>query len=366
MKTKISFASFLLIFVIFACSHNKQISDNQKINVEVNCIAFYNLENLFDTIHDDGKNDFEYLPAGANKWNTIKYKSKLHNMAFAISQIGADDKDAKLPMGAVILGVSEVENRRVLEDLVAQPEIANRQYQIVHHEGPDRRGVDVALLYNPRYFTVTSSKSHFLGKKYLTGSSYENSPDSTFRTRDQLLVSGYLQGEKIHVIVNHWPSRTGGEKQSEPLRIAAARLTRHIVDSLMNVDINSKIVVMGDLNDDPFNESCAKILGAKKDKNAVEKNELYNVFWKTLDSGVGSLIYNGRPNLFDQIIVSSGLINGAKTELQFWKAEVFRRNFLLQQEGQYKGTPLRTHAGGVWLNGYSDHLPTLIYLIKEK
>ena len=352
MKIKLLLASILLLSWSFAGSQNRKSADNSLISVELSCVAFYNLENLFDTIHDVGKNDYEYLPDGANKWNTRKYMAKLQNMSYAISQIGTD----KSPVGAVILGVAEVENWRVLNDLVNQPAIANRNYQIVHYEGPDRRGVDVALLYNPRYFTYSSSKTFTLH--------YAPNPD--FRTRDQLLVTGLLQNERIHIIVNHWPSRTGGEKQSEPLRKAAAGLTRSIVDSLFRAEPNAKIIIMGDLNDDPANESCAKVLGAKRDADKVKAGELYNVFWKTHNSGIGSLAYNNRWNMFDQIIISHGLLHANRGSLRFWQSEIFRRDFLIQQEGRYKGTPLRTFAGGVWLNGYSDHLPTLIYLVKEK
>ena len=352
MKTKILLAGFLMLSVFFANSQNKKAANNSIVDVELSCIAFYNLENLFDTIHDVGKNDYEYLPDGTNKWNTRKYTSKLHNMSYAISQIGLD----RSPVGAVIIGVSEVENQRVLDDLVKQPRIADRNYQVVLHEGPDRRGVDVGLLYNPRYFTMSNSKSVRLNY----------AADTTFRTRDQLVVSGYLQNEKIHVIVNHWPSRTGGELRSRPLRNAAAALTRSIVDSLFNIEPKAKIIIMGDLNDDPADESCAVVLGAKRDANKVKDGELYNVFWKTHKSGTGTLLYNGKWNLFDQIIISSELLNADNNSLRFWKSEIFRRDFLLQQEGRYKGSPLRTTAGGVWLNGYSDHLPTIIYLVKKR
>lgn len=345
------FISILLVVAVMSCkaTDKTQANTNTTKKVAVSCISFYNLENLFDTI-DGPNNDEEYLPNGVNKWGTMKYMAKLKNMSYVISQIGLDDS----PVGPAILGVSEIENRGVLEDLVKQPSIANRSYQIVHYDSPDRRGVDVGLLYNPRYFTVSNSKSYRL-----------HTEDTTFLTRDQLMVSGYLQGEKIHVIVNHWPSRTGGEMRSQPKRNAAAGLTRSIVDSLLKVDINSKIIVMGDLNDDPFNESCATVLRAKKSVEEVQATDLYNVFWKTLDKGIGSLSYNDQWNFFDQIILSHELVNGNKEKLKFWKGEVFYRNFLIQQEGRYKGTPMRTHSGGVWLNGYSDHLPTYICLIKE-
>jgi hypothetical protein len=313
-------------------------------------VSFYNLENLFDTINNDNVIDEEYLPNGPMKWGTMKYSAKLEHMSYAISQIGLD----VTPAGVSFIGVSEIENRGVLEDLIKQPALAKRSLQIVHYDSPDRRGVDVGLLYNPRLFQVTNSKSYRL-----------YTADSTFRTRDQLMVSGYLLGEKVHVIVNHWPSRSSGELPSRPKRNAAAALTRSIADSLFRLDPKAKVIIMGDLNDDPFNESCDKILRAKKNSEDVKEGDLYNTLWKTLDSGIGSLAYNDQWNLFDQQIISSGLAHAEKGKLRFWKAEIFNRAFLTQQEGRYKGSPLRTHAGGAWLNGYSDHYPTLMYLVKE-
>lgn len=340
----------MLIILFSACKPSASTVD-AKVNVELSCVAFYNLENLFDTIDTEDVNDFEYTPQGPLKWNSAKYNSKQEKMAYAISQIGLD----QTPVGAVVLGVSEIENRLVLDDLVKQPQLSNRNYQIVHYDGPDRRGIDVGLIYNPRYFTVSNSKSYVVNDPI-----YFQYP-----TRDQLMVSGYLQGERVHFIVNHWPSRGGGEA-SIPRRAAAAKVTRSIVDSLLAVEPNARIMVMGDLNDDPFNESVATVLGAKKDSENLLDNELYNPFWKTLERGIGSLTYRDQWNLFDQIIISKELLNKERGKLKYWKSEVFNRSFLLQPEGRYKGSPLRTHGGGVWLNGYSDHLPTMIYLIKEK
>lgn len=354
MKTKLSllFVISALLTVQFSCSSKKSAitpSREKSVKVELSSVGFYNLENLFDTI-DNENNDAEYLPNGANKWGSMKYNSKLKRMSYAISQMGID----QTPVGLAILGVSEIENKGVLEDLVKEPVIANRSYQIVHYDSPDKRGIDVGLLYNPRLFTVTNSKSYRL-----------KTDDEKFFTRDQLMVSGYLMGEKIHLIVNHWPSRSGGEERSKPKRNAAAGLTRSIVDSLYNVEPEARIIVMGDLNDDPQDESCAVILGAKKNAEDVKPGDMYNVFWKTLENGTGTLSYNDQWNLFDQIIISHELTHGDKNKMRLWKSEVFYRNFLIQQEGRYKGTPLRTHSGGVWLDGYSDHLPTLIYLVKE-
>lgn len=329
------------------------MAQNQSASYAVSCVAFYNLENLFDTINDPTINDEEFLPQGGYHWTGFKYENKLKKMAYAISQIGTDVS----PVGPVILGVSEIENRTVLEDLVKEPAIKDRNYQIVHYDGPDRRGVDVGLLYNPNYFTVTNSVSHRL---YM--------PEKpNFKTRDQLMVSGYLQGEKVYVIVNHWPSRYGGELYSRPNRNAAAALTKQICDSIYQTDAKAKIIIMGDLNDDPHNESCSKVLGAKKDKKQVSPQGYYNTLWKTLSRGIGSLGYNDAWNMFDQIIISGNLAHADRSkELGYWKAEVYNRDFLIVQEGQNKGYPKRTHQSGIWLNGYSDHFPVLIYLIKQK
>lgn len=341
----------LLAGLLFTGCKSGKIDKEAGVSVTVSPVAFYNIENLFDTIDQDNVNDLEFTPAGSMKWGTMKYTAKLERMSYAISQLALEHS----PVGAVIVGVSELENRGVLEDLVKQPAIKDRSYEIVHYDGPDRRGVDVALLYNPAYFIVTNSKSYRL-----------QSPDTAFRTRDQLMVSGYLQDEKVHIIVNHWPSRSGGEMRSRPKRNEAAALTRSIVDSLLRIEPQSRIIVMGDLNDDPYNESVATILGAKENKEEVQSGELYNVFWKTYNRGIGSLAYNDQWNMFDQIILSHELLHPGPGKLYLWKSEIFNRSFLIQQEGAYKGTPLRTHAGGVWLNGYSDHFPVLVYLIKQK
>ena len=319
-----------------------------KASYSVSCIAFYNLENLFDTINDPAINDEEYLPDGPNKWNSLKYNSKLENMAYAISKIGLDVS----PVGPVILGVAEIENRGVLEDLVKQPAIKDRNYQIVHYDSPDRRGVDVGLLYNPDFFTVTNTASHRLH--------VPENPE--LKTRDQLLVSGYVQGEKIHVIVNHWPSRAA----TSPARERAATQVRAIKDSLMVADPANKIIIMGDLNDDPVNKSVTECLGAKHDTKGLAATDLYNPWWKTfVKQGIGTLMYNGAWNLFDQIIISGNLVGKDRSTLKFYKNEVFNPDYMFQKEGKYKGYPLRTTAGGVWLNGYSDHLPTQVFLIKQ-
>ncbi|MBQ9439520.1 MAG: endonuclease/exonuclease/phosphatase family protein [Paludibacteraceae bacterium] len=330
----------------------------QKKDYSVRAIGFYNLENLFDTIHDEGKNDSEYLPDGGMHWTGLKYKHKLHNMSYALSQLGTDHT----PEGCSVIGVAEVENIGCLEDLCREPEMAARGYKPILLEGPDRRGVDVGLLYNPKHFQPMKVKGYVLKMK---DDRYDPNGD-TIHTRFELLVSGYLDGEKIHVIVNHWPSRWGGEEYSRPRRVAAAELLLTITDSLYRKDPKSKIIIMGDLNDDPDNVSCAQVINAQLKAKNVAPQGFYNTMWPIFKRGIGTLMYNGSWNLFDQIMISEPLLNAPRTEWSFWKPEVFNKEFLVQQDGQGKGGPLRTHAGGTWLNGYADHFPTLIYLVKEK
>ena len=213
-------------------------------------------------------------------------------MSYAISQL-ATDGPFPLPNGPAIIGISEIENRGVVEDLIKTGKLAERNYGIVHYDSPDRRGVDVGLIYDKDQFTLENSDSFRLVYP----------ADTSLRTRDQLLVNGILGGERVHIIVNHWPSRLGGEKQSRPKREAAAALTKHIADSVLTADPNSKVIIMGDLNDDPNNTSCKVVLGAKKDQKDVKPGGYYNTMWNFFDKGIGSLAYQGSWNLFDQIII---------------------------------------------------------------
>ena len=335
MKKSLMTLGVLALFVLMAYGQEKKFA--------LYSVAFYNMENLFDTIHDEGKNDYEYLPNGTNQWNTMKYKAKLKNMSEILSLLSTD----KLPMGPAIIGVSEIENYRVLEDILKQPALADRGYRYVHYEGEDQRGVDCAFFYNPKLFELTNSK--------LVPYVYIN--DTVHKTRGFLIASGNIAGEKMHFIVNHWPSRAA----ASPARERAGEQVRAIKDSLLREDSAAKIVIMGDMNDDPMDESM-EVLGARKYPKQVKKGEFYNPWWETLeDKGVGTLLYRGKWNLFDQIVISKPLLK-AKKGLRYDHNEVFIRDYLIQQDGKYKGSPLRTHGGRTWLNGYSDHLPTIIYL----
>ena len=352
---KIVLVTLCVLFCSGAFAAKKTKADKTTQSFAVNCIAFYNLENLFDTIHDEGKNDYEYLPDGGMHWTGLKYRHKVHNMAYALAQLGTD----VTPRGAACIGVAEVENLGCLEDVAEEMKREyGRNYVPILLEGPDRRGVDVGFFYNPDLFQPVNVKGHELKAHYADG--------GVVKTRLQLLVSGYLEGEKIHIIVNHWPSRYGGELASRPTRDTAAMLCRQICDSIYLKEPAAKIIIMGDLNDDPFNHSCAEVLNAKKDRAEVEPQGLYNTMWKFLDRGNGSLAYNGSWNLFDQIIISESLLNGDRKKWTYWKAQIFNKPFLTVQEGKDKGTPLRTHKANVWQDGYADHYPTMIYVIREK
>lgn len=318
-------------------------------------VGFYNLENLFDTCHDAGKSDYEYLPDGANKWTGMKYRRKLRNMAKVLSEMGTD----WLPkVGCALIGVAEVENNRCLTDLCNQEALKKRNFSFCHVEGPDKRGVDCALLYNPSLFKVRNYN--------LVPYIYNLAKDSARATRGFLVVNGELGGEDLTVIVCHLPSR-GAESY---YREEGGRQVRELKEKLQKNNPKVKIIVMGDMNDDPQDKSMAVALGAKRKISEVEANGLYNPWWDVLASGTGTLQYDGKWNLFDQIILSENLLHreGAKdySTLKLRKHEIFRRDYLFQKEGKYKGNTLRTHAGGAWLNGYSDHLPTVVYLIKEK
>ena len=322
----------------------------QEKRYELYSVGFYNLENLFDTIHDYGKNDYEFLPDGTNKWGTLKYTNKLKNMATVLNEMGTD----VLPVGMAAVGVSEVENARVLEDLVNHEVLAPRGWDFVHIEGPDKRGVDCALLYNPQLFKPVNS----VLAQYTTEDN-----DTTYNTRGFLIVSGEMGGEMVHMIVNHWPSRFA----SSPARERAGVLVRALKDSLLTAMPESKVIIMGDMNDDPDDRSMKTCLGAMRDKEDIEAaTDLYNPWWDILRKrGHGTLKYRGKWNLFDQIVLSGDFIGSDRSTLKLYKSEIFSRNYMFQQEGRYKGNTLRTHAGGVWLNGYSDHLPVIVYLLKE-
>lgn len=347
MKKQLFILVFLMLFSI-------TMSGQKKFSVYG--IGFYNLENLFDTQHDEGKNDYQFLPDGQYRWTELKYSHKLHNMATVLAEMGTD----VLPnVGCAAIGVSEVENANCLQDLCNQPELKARNFQFCHIEGPDRRGVDCALLYNPALFSVRNVK--------LVPYVYELPADSNRATRGFLTVSGTLANEHVTFIVCHWPSRFAGSYYRE----IAGRQVKVVKDSLLREDPDCKVFVMGDMNDDPTNKSMMEELACRPEIDQTGPDNMYNPWYNILvKKKTGTLQYQGKWNLFDQIVMTPNVLNknGQKdfSTLKYWKNEIFRRDYLFQTEGKYKGNTKRTHAGGVWLDGYSDHLPVIVYLAKEQ
>ncbi len=339
---------FLLIIPLMSCAQGKRSY----------VIGFYNLENLFDTYHDEGKNDYEYLPDGANQWTEAKYTKKLHNMASVIRAMKDENK-----VWHAVLGVSEIENRHVLEDLVSQPEIAEANYQIVHYDGPDRRGVDVALLYRPNLFKVLESKSIPFDFNSSIEFSLNEEEKAYFRTRDILMVRGMLGNEMFAFFVAHLPSRIGGK--GGDLRSRGGEIMYQESMRLMAEYPDIKIVAMGDMNDNPTDPSMAVYMHGKENIDEVGKEDFFSPFVSMLKSGYGSLAYQGEWNIYDIIVVNANLCRGEGLKIRpivkkKFYGRIFNPPFMTQQEGPYAGTPFRTFSGGAFIGGYSDHYPTYI------
>ena len=343
-----------LITILLALISINSIAQDKR-NFKIHTIAFYNVENLFDTINDVNKND-EASPIMEIKFNRSEiYNKKVNNMARVIADIGTD----LVKKSPSIVGLCEVENRNVIEDLLKDKSLKDKNYEIIHYDSPDERGIDVAMIYNEDVFKITSTKSHEL-------IIYDNKSSKRNYTRDQLVVSGLLEGELIHLIVNHWPSRSGGEERSRAGRMAAAELNKKIIDSLQGKYKDAKIITMGDFNDDPHDDSMKKILNAKKHIKDVKENGIYNPMETILsDQGIGTNAYRDVWQLFDQILVSKPFLDKNYDSYQFYKAGVFNKSYLINKSGRYKGYPFRSFSWGSFTGGYSDHLPPYIYLIKE-
>ena len=330
-------------------------------------IGFYNLENLFDTYNDPVKNDEEFLPDGKNKWTEAKYQKKLQNMAKVIRSMKEEN-------GAwhALLGVSEIENRLVLEDLVMEPQIAEANYQIIHYDGPDRRGVDVALLYKPEVFKYIESESIPFT---FEGSSIDfimtKEQQDYFKTRDILMVHGTIDGEHFAVYVAHLPSRAGGKKGGNQLRDRGGEIMYDHAMMMQKKYPGIKIVCMGDMNDNPTDPSMAQYLHGLENKEAVTDEYFYSPFISMLKAGFGSLAYQGVWSIYDLLLVNNALANpqpGTFGLRQLHKkgyyGRIYNPSFLTNQQGQYKGTPFRTFSNGSFIGGYSDHYPTYIVITK--
>ena len=346
MKTKISGLLVLLVILSGCFSQHKLQKSSKNLT-----IAFYNVENLFDTIDAPGFSDEEFTPDGFKKWNTKRYEKKLSDLARVFSSIHQNSLTA-------VIGMAEIENNTVLKDLVAQPLLLPAHYQIVHEESPDFRGIDVALLYNSSKFSYISHKAipvHLAGEK-------------NFRTRDILYVKGLIgKKDTLHIFVNHWSSRIGGEEKTEYKRVAEAEILRHAVDSIQKIIPAAKIFIMGDFNDEPGNKSILTALDAGPACKNAPACELHNLMYQNYKNGLGTYSYKNNWNLLDNLIASHGLINPARG----WQADcnsgqIFKADWMMYKNPKAgEAVPNRTYGGKNYFGGISDHLPVYVVLHKK-
>lgn len=347
MKLKLISLAVFLVVTFFA---KAQKLDKDK-NYYISAIGFWNVENLYDTLNDQWKNDEEFTPVGLNAWTGKRYWTKIDRLAEVISKMATD----VTPDGLAIMGLCEIENKSVVQDLVNSPRLKSRNYQIVHIEGPDARGVDPSFIYNPNYFKVTKAVSYHV--TLVT--------DSAHKTRDILVVSGSFVGEPLTILVNHWPSRRGGELASRPNRNAAALVARHIADSITTANPKAKVAIMGDFNDDPVNVCIKNVLNTHGDIKAGKEGQYFNPMEKPYNDGNGTLAWQDSWNLFDQIIINKTWLPGQYETWQYYTVRIFNKPFLKSDYGNFKGYPFRTYSGGAYTAGYSDHFPVFITIAKE-
>lgn len=327
------------IILLFASCSKEAFQHRSNITV-----VFYNVENLFDTVDEPGKADEEFMPDGSKQWNKERYEKKLNDIAKVLSSISNHD----LPE---MIGLCEVENRKVLEDLVENNLLKKGGYKIVHYESPDTRGIDNAFIYRPDEFKVSFSQPIPV--------SFEGEPD--FYTRDILYIKGKTKkSEEMHVFINHWPSRIGGQDETEYARLQVAHRLRDKIDSIQLQSPSAKIIVMGDMNDEPSNLSLSYVLGAGKPESG--KNGLVNLMYPIYDQNLGSYVYQGEWNMLDNIIVSSNLLDDEGFKCVEKQGYVFHQEWMeyKNQEGQI--SPNKTYGGANYYGGVSDHFPVYINL----
>jgi endonuclease/exonuclease/phosphatase family metal-dependent hydrolase len=336
---------FLRYILFFICAGIVFFLINMTEEASNITIGFYNLENLFDTIDDPHINDNEYLPDSKKKWNTSRYNQKIQNLSKVISQLGDND-------GPEILGLCEVENGKVLQDLLKTELLKGNGYEIVHMNSQDKRGIDAAMIYKKKYFQVLS--------KCLISSDKE---DGTLTPREILLVKGLLGKDTLFILVNHWPSRLGGESTSEEKRIHLAKVLRKTADSILNVSKTDNILLMGDFNDEPVNKSISKFLNANNNLSNYSKNDLLNPFYEVMQEGEGTIKYKSDWELFDQIMISASLKdNKAHTYLEN-SAGIYSPLWMHYMQKENNG-PHRSFINSKYYGGYSDHFPVFIQLKK--
>ncbi len=340
--------TFFLVFILFLLGKASSLQGFQEQPQSVYRIIFYNVENLFDTRNNPDKNDDEYTPEGARRWTDYRLKTKVNNIYKAIAAAG----EWQMPS---IIGLCEVENRYVLEMLVTGTALKNSDYTIIHKNSADNRGIDVAVLYRKADFFLLDNK--FIKIDFPDGMSGG--------TRDIVYLKGIgPPGDTLHVFVNHWPSRWGGQAESQPRRNFTAAVLRFHTDSILSASPTASIVVMGDFNDEPEDESLLDVLEALPDYTDPVSNKLYNISAGNRKKRSGSLKYQGEWFLFDQFIVSGALLNGSAVMQTSPEAfRVFNAAFLMVQDEAWFGyKPFRTYEGYVYKGGYSDHLPVIMDL----
>jgi len=315
------------------------------------CIAFYNQENLFDTIDDPLKDDNEFLPGAEKQWNTQKYQTKIENMSSVIAAMNEGNAPE-------LLGLCEIENAQVLTDLSMHKNLKSHHYKLIHFEGPDKRSIDNALLYKSASFKVL----------HAVAVPIQMPDDADFKTRDILYVKLETKSkDHLVLLINHFPSRSGGELESRPKRIFVASVLRNMVDTILEKDPNENIIVMGDFNDEPMDASMDSVLRAKESMYNLYGGNLYNPMVEIQQIGFGSYMHRGKWNMLDQIILSNGLVIGnRKYVFRKESADMFKEPWMLETDQKYKGSPKRTYAGNKYIGGYSDHLPVYLYLDLKK
>jgi len=305
--------------------------------------AFYNVENLFDTIDDPNISDEKYLPSSKIAWNTERYNHKINNLTKVISGIDTVAFPA-------LFGLCEVENIDVLKDLINHENLKKAGYNIIHKDSPDGRGIDVALLYNPKVFKPT--KTVFIVPDFKV--------EKEVKTRDILYSKGIVnKKDTLHVFINHWMSRWGGQEETEPFRIDIAKTIKLITDSILSVQPNANILIAGDLNDNPTDTSVLKVLEALEVSNNHKDNTLYNLSFTQFKNGDGSLYYKSW-DMFDQIIVSTAMLTGKNgLKVNSPNQSVYKQDWMLYQPKKGPARPSRT-AAGKYFGGFSDHLPVYV------
>ena len=335
---------FCLSMCLTSCTVPTESSTKfNKSNASICRMAFYNVENLFDTEDDPHTNDNDFLASGKLKWTEDRYKQKLQHIRDVMQ--GLNESHA-----LALLGMAEVENKRVLEDLLQ----SDPTFQIIHYNSSDKRGIDACLLYNPAFFMPVSM--------YLSSSKTNDKNKGVF-LREVLVVKGVLWKDTIHVLVNHWPSRREGEEASEHKRIAAATLNLRLIDSIFASNSSAPIFIMGDFNDQPHDESVKMISqpAPVDELNKQAVNSIINPFEEKQQEGEGTCKYKRDWFLFDQIMMSNSILD--KKKLQFVSAEIYNPEWLYYKQ-DLKSGPFRTYLGNKYIGGYSDHFPVYIELKK--